>query len=169
MRDNNGKPFITALYNVLLALDLCNKLFSIITLMNLVHTWIFRKGFCMVLFSDKKQNVVTLRHSIQRKIYIFGTNEGKFIITKANSLKESFLGVIPSEIKHRSTRLLLVGYASNVCQEIELRLDPDPYCSSCQTSTINKMLYQRHLWNPRHLSNGCSYTSYQTVLLLITS
>ena len=36
-RDNNGKPFIDTLYNVLLAPDLCDQLFSIIILMNSRH------------------------------------------------------------------------------------------------------------------------------------
>ena len=31
---NHGDPFIATLHNVLLALDLCNKLFSIVMLMN---------------------------------------------------------------------------------------------------------------------------------------
>ena len=34
MCDDNGKSFIATLHNVLLALDLCNGLFSIIALMN---------------------------------------------------------------------------------------------------------------------------------------
>ena len=34
MCDNNGTPFISVLYNVLLALYLCDKLLFIITLMN---------------------------------------------------------------------------------------------------------------------------------------
>ena len=46
--DNNGKTFIATLYNVLLAPDLCNRLFSIIRLINSVHTYPFHKGFCTV-------------------------------------------------------------------------------------------------------------------------
>ena len=38
MYDNNGKPFIDTLYNFLLEPDLCDKLFSIITLINSGHT-----------------------------------------------------------------------------------------------------------------------------------
>ena len=45
MCDDNGKTFIATLYNVLLAPDLCDRLFSIITLINAVHTCIFHKGF----------------------------------------------------------------------------------------------------------------------------
>ena len=46
MCDDNGKTFIATLYNVLLAQDLCDRLFLIITLTNAGHTCIFHKGFC---------------------------------------------------------------------------------------------------------------------------
>ena len=45
MCEDNRKKFIATLYNVLLAPDLCDKLFSIITLMNAGHTCLFHKGF----------------------------------------------------------------------------------------------------------------------------
>ena len=45
MCNNNRDPFITTLHNVLLAPDLCNGLFSIITLMDLGHTCLLKKGF----------------------------------------------------------------------------------------------------------------------------
>ena len=59
MCDDNRKTFIATLYNVLLAPDLCDKLFSIITLMNAGHTCIFQKGFCTVYFGAEKKNEVT--------------------------------------------------------------------------------------------------------------
>ena len=67
MCDDNGKKFIATLYNVLLAPDLCDRLFSIITLMNEGHTCIFHKGFCTVYLGAKDDNAVTLPHSAQRK------------------------------------------------------------------------------------------------------
>ena len=72
MYDNNGKSFITTLYNVLLAPDLCDRLFSIITLINSGHTFIFRKGFCTVYFGAQKKNAVTIPHSAQRKHAFIG-------------------------------------------------------------------------------------------------
>ena len=48
MCDNNRYPFIATLHYILLAPDLCDKLFSIITLMNLGHTCLFLKEFCTV-------------------------------------------------------------------------------------------------------------------------
>ena len=65
--DNDGETFIPEIYNVLLAPDLCDRLFSIIMLMNAGHTCIFHKGFCTVYFGAKEGNAVTLPHSAVRK------------------------------------------------------------------------------------------------------
>ena len=43
--DDNGDTFIATLHNIILAPDLCDRLFSIIKLMNLVHAYLFHKGF----------------------------------------------------------------------------------------------------------------------------
>ena len=67
MYDGNRDTFITILHNVLLAPDICDRLFLIITLMNLGHTCLFHKGFCTVYFGDKKKNAATLPHSAQKK------------------------------------------------------------------------------------------------------
>ena len=67
MCDNNGKKFVATLYNVLLAPYLCDRLFTIITLMNAGHTCIFHKGFCTVYFGAEKDNALTLPHITQRK------------------------------------------------------------------------------------------------------
>ena len=45
MCNDNRNTFIATLYNVLLAPDLCDWLFSIITLINSGHTCLFQKGF----------------------------------------------------------------------------------------------------------------------------
>ena len=67
MLDNDRETFIATLYNLLLAPDLCDRLFSIITLMNAGHTCLFHNGFCTVYFSAKEDNAVTLLHSAVRK------------------------------------------------------------------------------------------------------
>ena len=67
MCDDNGNPFIATLHNILLAPDLCDRLYSIITLMNSGHTCLFLKGFCTVYFGAKENNAVTLTHIAQRK------------------------------------------------------------------------------------------------------
>ena len=67
MFDNNGNNFVATLYNVLLAPDLCDRLFSIITLLNAGHTCLFHKGFCTGYFGAKDDNAVILPHSAVRK------------------------------------------------------------------------------------------------------
>ena len=64
MFDDNGEIFIATVYNVLLAPDLCDRLFSIITLMNAGNRCLFHKGFCTVYFGAKDDNAVTLPHSV---------------------------------------------------------------------------------------------------------
>ena len=72
MCDDNGKPFIATLHNVLLAPDLCNRSFSVIRLMNSGHTCLFHKGFITVYFGAKENNGVTLTHSVQKKHAFLG-------------------------------------------------------------------------------------------------
>ena len=64
---NNGDTSIATLHNLLLGPDLCNGLFSIITLMNLVHTCLFHKVFSNVYFGEKEKISVSLPHSAQIK------------------------------------------------------------------------------------------------------
>ena len=49
-----------------------------------------------------------------------------------------YLRLLHQKLGHRSTRSLLVVYAENVWQDIWIRVFPDPFCTSCQISTINK-------------------------------
>ena len=72
MFDDNRKTFVVTLYNVLLAPDLCDRLFSIITLMNTGHTCLLHKGFCTVYFGTKEDNAVTLPHNVVRKHAFMG-------------------------------------------------------------------------------------------------
>ena len=67
MCDDNIMTFVATLYNVLLAPDLCDRLVSIITLMNAGHTCLFHKGFSIVYLGAKEDNAVTLPHSAVRK------------------------------------------------------------------------------------------------------
>ena len=67
MCNDNGISLIATFHNILLAPDLCNRLFSIITLPNLGHTYLFHKWFGNMYFGNKKDNAVALPHSAQRK------------------------------------------------------------------------------------------------------
>ena len=89
MCNNNGDPFIATLHNILLAPDLCDRLFSIITLMNLGHTCLFHKGFCTVYFGAKEKNAVTLPHIAQRKHELLGRIKERSKTKKLPSRKKN--------------------------------------------------------------------------------
>ena len=138
MCDNNGKTFIATLYNVLLAPDLCDRLFSIITLMNAGHTCIFQKGFCTVYFGAKENNAVTLPHSAQRKHAFTGKIMEKSKKNKFPARKKIALELLHQILGQISTSSLLDGDTENVWEYVELRIDPEPFCTSCQISSMNK-------------------------------
>ena len=39
---------------------------------------------------------------------------------------------------HRSTRSLIAGDTANAWEDVELRIDPEPFCTSCKISSMNK-------------------------------
>ena len=154
MCDDNRKTFITTLYNILLAPDLCDRLFSIITLMNSGRTCIFHKGFCTVYFGAYKKNSVTLPHSAQRKHEFLGKIKNMSKKNKFPERKKTDLELLHHILGHRSTRSFLSGDTANVWEDIELRIYPYPFCTSCQISSMNKRLYLRFHSSQRHLSSG---------------
>ena len=136
--DNNGKPFIATLYNVLLAPDLCNRLFSIITLMNSGHTCLFHKGFCTVYFGEKENNEVTFPHIAQRKHAFPGKTKEMPKKKKLPERKKISLELLHQRLGHRSTKSLLAGDTGNVWEYVDLKIYTDPFCTSCQIASINK-------------------------------
>ena len=132
MCDDNGDPFIATLHNVLLAPYLCDRLFSIIRLMNSGHNCLFQKGFCTVYFGAKDKNKVTLPHSAQSKHAFLGEIKEMSKTNKLPSRKKIALELLYQRLGHISTRLLLAGDTSNVWENIDLRIDPDTFCTSCQ-------------------------------------
>ena len=131
MCDDNRKTFIATLCKILLTPDLCDRLFSIVTLMNAGHNFLFRKWFCTVYFGEDKRNAVTSPHSVQRKHSFTGKikNMSKKNIFPAR--KKIALEFLHQILGHISTRSLLNGDTSNVWEDVELRIDPDLFCTSC--------------------------------------
>ena len=138
MCDDNGKTFIATLYNVLLAPDLCDRLFSIITLMNAGHTFLFHKGYCTLYFGAEKNNAVTLPHSAQRKHAFTVKIKDMSKKNKFPARKKIALELLHQRLGHRSTRSLLSGDTDNVWEDVELRIYPDSFCTSCKISSMNK-------------------------------
>ena len=118
MCDDNRKKFIATLYNVLLAPDLCDRLFSIIRLMNAGHTCLFHKGFCMVYFGADNRNAVTLPHSAQRKHAFTGKIKNMTKKNKFPAGNKIALELLHQILEHRSTRSLLAGDTANVWEDV---------------------------------------------------
>ena len=118
MYNDNGKTFIATLYNVILAPDLCNRLFSMITLINAGHTFLFHKGFCTVYFGSEKKNAVTLPHSAQRKHSFLGKIKDMSKKNKLPARKKIDLDLLHQRLGHRSTRSLLAGDTANVWEDV---------------------------------------------------
>ena len=116
-------------HNVLLAPDLCDRLFSIITLINSGHIFISQKVFCTVYFGAKEKNAVTLSHSSQRKHAFIGKIKEMSKKEKLPARKRIALELLNQRLGHRSTRSLLAGDTANVWADIELRIYPDPFCT----------------------------------------
>ena len=57
---------------------------------------------------------------------------------KLPARKKIALELIHKRLGHRYTRSLLAGDTDNVWGDVELRIDPDPFCASCQIYSINK-------------------------------
>ena len=52
--------------------------------------------------------------------------------------KKIALELFHQRLGHRSTRSLIAGDTSNVWDDAELRKYPDPFCTSCRISSMNK-------------------------------
>ena len=52
--------------------------------------------------------------------------------------KKIALELLHQRLGHRSTRSLISGDTTNVWEDVELRIDPDPFCTSCKISFMNK-------------------------------
>ena len=106
--------------------------------MNLEFTCLFHKWFFTVYLAAKKKNVVTLPHIAQRKHASLGGNKEMSKTKKLPSRKKIALELLHRRLGHRSTILLLTGDTANDQDCIELSIDPDPFHTSSQISSMNK-------------------------------
>ena len=89
-------------------------------------------------FGTKEDNAVTLPHSALRKHAFSG--KIKDVSKKNPARKKIALELLHQRLGHRSTRSLIAGDTANVWEDVELRIDPDPFCTSCNFFPMNKRL-----------------------------
>ena len=73
-------------------------------------------------------------------------------MSKKNKLparKKIALELLHQRLGHRSTRLLLAGYTAYFWEDVELRIDPDPFFTSCQISSMNKKARSKNPLKPK--------------------
>ena len=68
---------------------------------------------------------------------------------KSPARKKISLELLHQILVHRSTISLLSGDTANIWEDIELRTDPDPFCTSCQISSMNKNARSKIPLNPK--------------------
>ena len=57
---------------------------------------------------------------------------------KFSARKKTALELLHKRLGHRATRSLLSGDTANDWEDIELIIDPDPFCNSSQISSMEK-------------------------------
>ena len=106
--------------------------------MNAGHACLFHKGFCTVYFGSEKKNAVILPHSAQRKHAFTGKIKDLSKKNKIPAREKIALELLHQRLGHRYTRSLLAGDTDNVWEDAELRIDPDPFFTSCKISSMKK-------------------------------
>ena len=87
-------------------------------------------------FGEKEDNAVTLPHSAVRKhAFIRKIMESS---KKNPKRKKIALELMYQRLGHRSTRSLIARDTANVWEDAELKIDPDPFRTSCKISSMNK-------------------------------
>ena len=97
--------------------------------MNVGHTCLFHKVFCTVYFGAEKKNLVALPHSAQRKYAFIGRINNMSKKNKFPARNKIALELLHQRLGHISTRLLLAGDTANVWEDVEFRIDSDPFCT----------------------------------------
>ena len=76
-------------------------------------------------------------------------NHGKFKEKKLPARTKIALELLNQRLGHRSTRSLLAGDTANVWEDVELIIDPDLFCTSCQIYSMNKKARSKILLKPK--------------------
>ena len=92
----------------------------------------------MVYLGGKEKNEVTLPHSAQRKHVFLDKINQIYKSKKLAPRNKVALELLHHRLEHRYTISLMAGNTENIWKDIEPRIDPDPFCTSCQSSSMNK-------------------------------
>ena len=94
------------------------------------------------------------------------------------------LELMHQRLGHRSTRSLIAGDTTNIWEDAELKIYPDPFCTPCKISSMNKKARSKlplkpkapSKWvfmdmipstAPKSLTNDTNFQNYLLLLLLL--
>ena len=63
--------------------------------------------------------------------------------------KKIALELLHQRLGHRSTRSLISGDTVNVWEDVDIRIDPDPFCTSYKISSMNKKAWSKLPLKPK--------------------
>ena len=107
--------------------------------LNEFGTYLFiPQRFYTVYFGAKEKNAVTLPHSAQSKHEFWGEINEISKTKKLPSRNKIAPELLHQILGHRSTISLLARDTDNAWEDIELRIDPYPFCTSCQITSMKK-------------------------------
>ena len=96
-----------------------------------------------------RQNAVTLPHSAQRKQAFLGKIKDMSKKNKFPARKKIALELLHQRLGHILTRSLLAGDTANVLEDVDLRIYPDSFCTSCEISSMNKKARSKFPLKPK--------------------
>ena len=90
---------------------------------------------------------MTLPHSALRKHAFSGKIQD---VSKKNPAREKIaLELLHQRLGHRSTRSLIAGDTANIWEDVDLRIDRYPFCTSCKISSMNKKARSKITLKPK--------------------
>ena len=114
----------------------------------------------MMYFGANEKDVLTLPHIAQRKHTFLGKIKEMSKTKELSSRNKIALELLHLILGHRYTISLLAGDTDNVWEDIELRINTYPFCTSCHISFMNKNDRSKNTLKPK--------TPFKWVLMVIT-
>ena len=120
--------------------------------MNSVHSY-FKKNGLTWCNMDKEKKWDDPATKCTDESCIFGEIKKMSTTKKLPSRKKNDLELLHQRLSHRYIIIFLAGYSANIGGDTELKIDLDPFCTSCQISSIRKRLGLKNHLNQKHPSS----------------
>ena len=87
-------------------------------------------------------------HSAKRKHVFLGETKQMSKSKKIAPRKKFYFGLLHHILVHKYTISFMDGYNEKICKDIELRIDPDHFFTSCQIYSMNKKARYKNSLKP---------------------